>query len=119
MIRCMGEQYEGQFASFASVEGWHGKFGHLNLGILDHDSIVTGKGKHDRVVAFLPKGNNCYVRVDHVWSLGMPTEQQIRNVMRDDQDIRGKWKIDRIESWDNGKSTDIYLTRSDTRREES
>jgi hypothetical protein len=28
--------------------------GHLNTKVLDHDSVVTALGKHDRVVCFQP-----------------------------------------------------------------
>ena len=109
--KCTGERYPGQSHWLSMVPGWHGKFGHLNTVTLDHDSVVTGYGVHDRVVAFLPKGNECYVRIDHVWALGFPTERQIIDVMHKHQDIKGRWKIDRIEPWDDGHATDVYLVR--------
>ena len=85
--------------------------GHLNIRLRDHDSYVTGFGKHDRVVAFCPKGDTCYARVDHKWKLGMPTLAQILKVARTLDRLPGRWIIDRIEPWPDGRSTDVYLKR--------
>lgn len=71
--------------------------GHLNSYVRDHDSIVTGYGQHDRVIVCQPKYDPyfdqevVYVRIDHLWDLEWPTEQQIRKVMRS-QGIKGRWK---------------------------
>jgi len=86
----------------------HGKEGHLNACRLDHDSIITGRGKHDRVVAFLPDGEGAYCRVDHLWGLGMPSQEEIIKVMRD-QGIRGKWVISSMEEHSDGHATDVHL----------
>jgi len=85
--------------------------GHLNVGRRDHDSVVTGYGKHDRVVCFLPQGDELYMRIDHKWDLGMPTEQQLMAVARKDQGVRGRWKLDRMEPWSERRSTDVYFVK--------
>ena len=87
----------------------HGEAGHLNVLTRDHDSIVTHYGQHDRVVAFLPQGDELYIRVDHKWQLGEPTEAQILDVARKDQGVRGRWVLDRAERWDDGSSTDYHF----------
>ena len=77
----------------------HGKSGHLNIFTLDHDSIVTHFGLHDRVVAFLPQFDQehdaicLYCRVDLKHGLGEPTIDQILDVARKDQGVRGKFKL--------------------------
>ena len=77
----------------------HGKEGHLNIYALDHDSIVTHYGLHDRVVAFIPQfeieyDKVClYCRVDLKHNLGEPTTDQILDVARKDQGVRGKFKL--------------------------
>jgi hypothetical protein len=66
----------------------HNQPGHLNIYKLDHDDVVTGYGKHDRVVACLPQYHEdirevaVYVRVDHKWNLGMPTDVAFRQIFR-------------------------------------
>ncbi len=89
----------------------HFEEGHLNTHRRDHDSVITGYGKHDRVIAFQPDCEGLYVRVDHKWNLGEPSHQQILDVARKDQDIKGKWIFNRAEKWDCGKSTDYYFTK--------
>ena len=114
-FNCTGEKYNGQFEQLACINGWHGKFGHLNLFKLDHDDICTHYGKHDRVVTCLPQFDpdfNCnvlYVRVDHDWNLGMPSEKQILDVIRKHDDTKGRWRIVKTDKHDDGKSTDVYL----------
>ncbi len=108
---CTGERYTGEWQSLSALPKWHGKFGHLNAYRLDHEDPCTGFGRHDRVVAFVPDAEGLYCRVDHVWSLGMPTERQILAVAKHDNGTRGKWRLDRIEPWDNGKSTDCHFVR--------
>ena len=99
----------------ANVNGWHGKFGHINCKRLDHDSANTGYGKHDRVVACCPyyeptlKSNAVYCRVDLCWELGMPTERQLIAVARKHSDIKGRWKLASTPQFGNGKSIDCYL----------
>jgi len=109
------EQYEGQgmHLRLAFGEKWHGCFGHLNVLTLDHDSVITSKGEHDRVVAFLPDAKGeLFCRVDHVWKLGTPSPEQVLTVARKDQGVKGKWKLDRVEKWENGKSTDFFFVRA-------
>lgn len=84
--------------------------GHLNIHTRDHDSVVTGFGTHDRVVCFQLHKGILYMRIDHKWKLGMPTEKQMLTVARKDQGIRGgRWKLMRTEIWASGKSTDVYF----------
>lgn len=90
----------------------HGERGHINIFTRDHDSVITSYGKHDRVVAFLPQGNELYIRVDHHWQLGEPTHAQILGVARKDQDIKGRWTFDRADRWDDGSSTDYFFKRA-------
>jgi len=71
--------------------------GHLNVLTPDHKSVVTAHGKHDRVVCFLPQGDELYMRVDLKWGLGMPTPAQMMDVARKDQGVRGRWTFDRME----------------------
>ncbi|AUR92213.1 hypothetical protein NVP1170O_100 [Vibrio phage 1.170.O._10N.261.52.C3] len=77
----------------------HMQDGHLNIFTLDHDSVVTSKGKHDRVVCFLPQfepdyGKVClYCRVDTHHNLGLPTANQILTVARKDQGVKGKYRL--------------------------
>jgi len=111
MKMCTGERYTGQFHTMINIEGWHGKFGHVNVLELDHESYITGYGKHDRVVAFIAENNQCYVRVDHVWELGMPTEKEILKVMRKDSEIKGRWKILSLEKESDGSSTHITFIK--------
>jgi hypothetical protein len=90
----------------------HGEQGHLNILLRDHQSAVTGYGAHDRVVAFLPNADGLYMRVDHKWGLGMPTVDQMLKVARDDQDVRGRWVLDRMDRYDDGRATDVYFKRA-------
>lgn len=86
--------------------------GHLNALIPDHQSYVTGHGAHDRVIACLPEGKELYLRVDHKWNLGMPTEEQMLAVANEcNGPMRGKWKLDRTEQHDNGCCTDVFFRR--------
>ena len=89
----------------------HGEPGHVNIYTRDHDSVITAHGQHDRVVAFLPQGDGLYIRVDHKWNLGEPTEAQILAVARKDQGVKGKWKLDRKTPWADGSSTDYEFVR--------
>lgn len=95
----------------------HQNQGHLNIYVKDHDSVVTNYGKHDRVICFHPSFDSdldeliMYCRVDHKWNLGEPTDQDILVVARKDQDIKGRFKLAKIEKWDCGKSTDYYFIK--------
>lgn len=119
---CTGERCDGHFASLASFPGWHGLFGHLNVVTPDQKSIVTGRGKHDRVVAFCPGFDEdvgalaLYCRVDHLWGLGMPSEKEILKVARKEngEDAKGRWKLASSVPWDDGTSTDIYFVWPET-----
>jgi hypothetical protein len=93
--------------------------GHLNVLTRDHDSVVTGYGAHDRVVAFLPryaeevKAVAVYVRIDHKWKLGMPTDKQIIRAFKKDQFIRGRWKKALVNDWPEMNATEIFFTQGD------
>lgn len=89
----------------------HNEKGHLNIFKRDHESVITGLGKHDRVVAFLPNHEGLYVRVDHLWKLGCPTPKEILKAAKADQGIGGKWVLDKCEHWEDGSSTDYYFKR--------
>ena len=96
----------------------HGKTGHLNISTLDHDSIVTNFGLHDRVVAFIPQfepeyDKVClYCRVDLKHNLGEPTIDQILNVARKDQGVRGKFRLlDKSGIYGNLRSIDYIFEK--------
>jgi hypothetical protein len=113
MKTCTGQRYSQEFSQLSTIEGWHGKYGHLNVLCLDHDDACTGFGKHDRVVAFCPKGGEMECRVDHVWELGMPTPEQVLKAAKAQNggDMKGKWLLRSVEPWECGKSTDYYFVR--------
>lgn len=89
--------------------------GHLNVLTPDHKSVVTGHGKHDRVVAFQPSGDELYARVDLKWKLGEPTPDQILTVARKHQDVKGKWELDKMERYPSHMGDydciDVYFKR--------
>lgn len=119
MKMCTGARFAHEAQQNAAIDGWHGRFGHLDLRTLDHDDIVTHYGRHDRVVAFEPRFAPelgkvaAYVRVDHVWGLGMPGEREIADVLRRENGpgSRGRWRIVKAEQHEDGSATDVYLTR--------
>lgn len=97
--------------------------GHLNVITNDQDSVITGYGKHARVVAFHPDREGLYVRVDrpsrirdrgdHTYpDLPDPTEQQILTVARKDQGLKGKWKLRSRTEWPDGLSIDYYFDKA-------
>lgn len=90
----------------------HGEPCHVNIYTRDHDSVITAHGRHDRVVAFLPQCHTLYIRVDHKWNLGEPTESQILTVARKDQGVKGRWKLDRKTPRADGSSTDYEFARA-------
>lgn len=91
--------------------------GHLNVLKRDHDSVITGFGKHDRVVAFQPEfcADNqrivLYCRVDHKWNLGAPTTRQILKAAKADQGIKGRFRFIRLDVHHDGKSSDYYFKK--------
>lgn len=108
MKTCTGPRYDGQIIHHNK---WHGKYGHLNVARLDHESSCTGFGKHDRVVAFCPKGDVMVCRVDHLWELGAPTPEQVLKAAKAQNDTKGVWLLHKVEPWECGKSTDYYFVR--------
>ena len=106
MKNCTGSRYEKEFFTMSQIKDWHGKFGHLNVLHLDHESAITNYGKHDRVVATCSQGNELYCRVDHVWGLGMPTDKEVLAVARKTQGLRGKWILKDKTTWSNKSEND-------------
>jgi len=106
--------YPEEFASLAVIPGWHGLFGHLNVFTPDHKRKVTAYGKHDRVVVFHPDSEGLYCRVDHIWSLREPTEAEILAVARsgDGCNLRGRWKLQSRQVWQDGSATDYHFIRA-------
>lgn len=101
---------------YATFKDWHGCFGHVNCLLLDHDSVITNYGKHDRVIAFCPdKEGVLTCRVDHLWQLGNPSEKDILTVARKEGYIKGHWKMFDIEKADDGSSTWFYFRKQETK----
>ena len=95
----------------------HHEPGHCNIYQRDQDSVITGKGKHDRVCAFLPgyaeevKAISVYVRIDHKWNLGMPSDRQVITAFRKDQFITGRWKKALQNDWSESNATEQWYIR--------
>jgi hypothetical protein len=101
-IEC-GEKIDARTAkAMMSRDAEHGESGHLNVFVKDQDSVVTGYGKHERVVCFLPRGNEMYMRVDVKYGLPIPTESDMLSVARKDQNVRGRWNLTKKENWSYG-----------------
>ncbi|KZX57763.1 hypothetical protein A3709_19260 [Halioglobus sp. HI00S01] len=77
----------------------HNVPGQLNTYTLDIDSVVTGFGKHARVVDFLPDSDGLYCRVDLRDGLREPTEREILKVARLKSGTKGRWKLRSREEW--------------------
>lgn len=111
---CIGPRYQGEGWSLGAIHGWHGKFGHLNVVTRDHDSHVTGNGRHDRVVAFDQQRYSdgiiyIYCRIDHLWGLGMPNNEQIVRAAMIENGLKNtrKWMV--LRKCQGDKSTDVWL----------
>lgn len=95
----------------------HGEEGHCNIYTRDHADVITGKGKHDRVCAFQPRFDvdikqfSVYVRIDHKWDLGMPTDEQVIKAFKADQIIKGRWKKAKENHWKENNSTEQWYIR--------
>ena len=84
----------------------------LNTEVHDLDSVVTGYGAHNRVVVFSLENNQCYCRIDALYDLPTPTEQDIIKVMKNGlEQIKGRWTIVKRTMWGNEKHEDIYLEK--------
>lgn len=104
------------------VIGEHGREGHLNVITPDENDVVTGYGKHARVVAFHPDHEGLYARIDRSRkiqrtdpkypTLPDPTPRQVLAVARKDQGIKGRWKLRSWEEWPSGDSIDVYFDRA-------
>jgi hypothetical protein len=69
----------------------HGVPGQINGYTLDRDSVITGYGKHYRVLGVHPSGDTLEIRVDHTGGPRMPTVAEVLAVARKDQYLRGEW----------------------------
>ena len=111
MNDCMGSNfYPDSHNHYLRINpDWHGKFGHSNVGILDHDSYVTGKGKHDRCHASIDvETGNLELTVDDRWKLGEPSKTQMLKIARADG-WNGRWKFDSSDSYEfKGNTVTIY-----------
>lgn len=87
----------------------HFKDGHLNAYTLDQDSYITGKGKHYRVVAFIPdRRDGLYCRIDHKHGDRMPTDREVLDVAERANDAKyGRLKCYKRETINT--STDMYF----------
>lgn len=88
MNNCTGARYPNEFYNLSSIENWHGKFGHLNVLKLDHDSECTGFGKHNRIVNY----GDFTGRIDKVWQLRNPTEKEIVRYYKKEWSRKGNYK---------------------------
>lgn len=93
--------------------------GHRDVNVITPDikSVITGFGKHNRVVAFMPSVDRdfgcvtLYARVDHVNGLPDPTEAEILTVARKDQEAKGKYKLLDKTTSDDGRGTDYHFKK--------
>ena len=93
---------------------------HRDINTLNPDikSVITAFGKHNRVVAFQPGYDSefecvtLYARVDHVNELRNPDEKEILTVARKDQDVKGRFKLLKKSTYNDGKCTDYHFTRA-------
>ena len=87
--------------------------GHFNLFVKDENSYVTNYGKHYRVAAFCPQGNEAYCRIDRVHGENEPSNEDILRVFKKDTDATGKWIVERREEWinENRECVDVYLRK--------
>ena len=95
----------------------HGQQGHLNIYTLDQDSVVTGKGKHARVVACCPDGQEAYCRVDFRHNLRRPSDREIVDVFKAVNTIipaRGRWTVFSRTEWPCGTREDVILKKGKT-----
>jgi hypothetical protein len=73
----------------------HGIPGHVNIYTLDHDSKITGRGCHARVIAYQPSGSGFMARVDLCWpDLREPSTKEVLKAAKADQGIPGRWIVD-------------------------
>jgi hypothetical protein len=98
----------------------HGRPGHFNLRIPDECRVITGYGKHARVLATYPKANGLYCRVDRPClairlgdsqypNLPDPTPEQVLAVARKEVMLRGRWKLRSATEWDGGARIDYWF----------
>lgn len=92
---------------------------HRDVNVLTPDikSVITGFGKHNRVLACIPSFDSefgcvtLYARVDHVNGLRDPSTEEVLTVARKDQDVRGRFKLIETRLFDDGASTEFHFKR--------
>lgn len=92
---------------------------HRDINVLEPDvkSVITGFGKHNRVVAFLPSFDrdfDCvtlYARVDHINGLRDPDDKEVLEVARKDQGVKGRYKLLEKSTYDDGRCTDYHFKK--------
>lgn len=89
----------------------HGIPNQFNIYTRDTESVVTGYGKHARVMATVARPSGLYCRVDLLEGLREPTTAEILTVARKDQGARGRWVLESREPWENGISIDFNFIR--------
>ena len=93
--KCMGADFTTETHAHALrlFKDWHGKFGHANAETLDHDSYITGMGRHDRALPCIDvETGNLEVTVCDRWKLGAPTKKRMLQIARYDG-WNGRWKF--------------------------
>jgi hypothetical protein len=83
--------------------------GHINIYKKDHGSHITGFGKHERVVAFIPDPTCLYCRIDLCWGLPIPSQQQVLKVAKHYGDARGKWALKSWEEYEQNNNKHIEV----------
>lgn len=102
---CTGKRYQNE--SLHMPQSWHGKFGHLNVLKLDHESECTNFGKHDRIVTY----GDFSGRIDKVWNLGTPSDKDIVKFYKKEWDRRGKFKV--IKTFEDENTIEFKLIKKD------
>ena len=87
----------------------------INVYTPDVKSIITGFGKHNRALAFLPRFDEefgkitLYARVDHVNGLRDPNESEILAIAHKDQGVKGNFNLIEKTTWNEGRCTDYHF----------
>lgn len=102
--------------------------GHLNIYTRDQDSVITGFGRHARVVVFDPDRGGLVCRVDReplnpegepiYPRLPDPTPAQILTVCRKGiAAIRGRWVLRSWTDYENGRCAEVVFDRATKKAE--
>jgi len=87
----------------------HNESGHINIYTKDQDSHITGYGKHERVIAFIPDAEGLYCRIDLCWGLPIPSEKDVLKVARSNAGAMGRWKLKAWNFYQNSKGKHIQV----------